>query len=95
MLHTESWPQLVTLAPQQDLALDVVKYAFLASFTDNHGESAEDIFNTTIGSLVLLFRNHAKDALFSQALRDILTTVPVAVRTCLDLIRLISFLSFI
>lgn len=85
LLRAKNWPQLVALSPQQDLALDVVKYVFVASFTNDIEDSgAQDIFNATLDSLISLFRNHLKVARFFRALHEILTTTLFAVSLSLD-----------
>lgn len=93
MLRSKKWQQLVVLAAQQDLALDVIKYAFIASSSTTLEESdVQEKINPTLLSLVSIFGNSSKDILLSRVLNHILITVPVTVSFSLNLIDFKCFL---
>ncbi len=76
-MQSQAWLQLVAIAPQQDLVLDIVKYAFLgASGEQFEHQTIQKAFDTTISTLVVSFQNAPLPTGFYDALVDIITGVP-------------------
>jgi hypothetical protein len=76
-LQSQAWLQLVAIAPQQNLVLDIVKYAFIgASAKQLEHHTIQKAFDSTISTLVVSFQDAPLPTGFFDALFDIITGVP-------------------
>ncbi len=80
LLAAKSWPQLLKAIPEHSLALDVVKYTFLAAVHPSLEHSLYwDKLDGTLFTLVDSFKDPKDFTLFFECLNRILTASPARV----------------
>lgn len=80
LLAVKSWPQLLKAIPEHSLALDVVKYAFLAVSHPSLEQSLYwDKLDGTLSTLVDSFKDTKDFTLFFECINRILTASPARV----------------
>lgn len=77
LLAAKSWPQLLKAIPEHSLAIDVVKYTFLAAAHPSLDQSLYwDKLDGTLVTLVDSFKDTGDFTLFFECLNRILTASP-------------------
>ncbi|MCJ1265164.1 hypothetical protein MMC22_005039 [Lobaria immixta] len=94
ILCSERWAHLVDFAPQDDLALDVIKFAFLN--TPSEVLQKPDILrkvNETLSHMVSPYRSTAMHPQLFQALHEIFSLLPLSVRSYSTVFELLQVLT--
>lgn len=80
LMSTDVWPQLVNSASQNQLALDVIKYAYInmSPFRLEDPEIRKE-FNEMIGKLINNFQKSPDCFIFFQMLQEVFNAFPIGV----------------
>lgn len=78
LMSTDAWPQLIRSASQHQLALDVIKYAYLnMSLSRVEGLDIGKALNGTIGDLVNAFEKSSDCSVFFQTLQEVFNSLQI------------------